>query len=179
MPTIETVIYGIMPEALFFTLFIIISKDIREKRFLLFIGLFIDYYLCKVLCATSFWFYIIYTIALFMILKAIHKETDIIDIFLFSISSILLMLIGGLCYSIGTILNLDYWILYAINRITIFITLLVFRKIIRKFYLFYRKQWNRREDNKYKSISVRNVSLVALNVMMYILNLSAVYLSTL
>lgn len=179
MPTLLTTIFGIIPEALFFTIFIIISKDIKEKRCILFICFLMNYYVCKILLHRSFGFYLLYTIVTYGILWSLYRDTEIIDIFLFSTSSLVLMVVSGLCYSILGVFNLNYWMLYAFNRISLFAFLYFFRKQIRSLYLAYRKSWNRAEENKFRSISIRNISFISLNVMMYVLNLSAVYLSTL
>lgn len=179
MPTFLTTVFGIIPEALFFTIFIVIAKDIKEKRIALFTCLALNYWICKVVLHRSFWFYLLYTILMLLILKVLYKDTVIIDIFLFSISSLVLMVVGGLCYLIFRFLNFNYWVLYTINRIFTFVFLFVCKKQIRNLYVEYRKSWNRNKENKFRSISVRNVSLILLNIMLYILNLSVMYLSTL
>lgn len=82
---------GQIPEAIFFSLFMIFVKSLNEKR-LLFTGLMIFEYLFLIsLLEFNVWFQILYTFITFIILKMLYKEkAQIIDIFTFTIGSLIM-----------------------------------------------------------------------------------------
>ena len=63
------IILGYGLEALFFTLFLVYSKKLKEKRVTLFILMFLEYLLLKCFIKYDVWFQISYTFMTFLILK--------------------------------------------------------------------------------------------------------------
>lgn len=84
---------GQIPEAIYFALFMIFAKDLKEKRILYILLMVIEYLLLKHFIKYNIWFQILYTIMQFVILKVLYKEkSQITDIFTFTIASIILVL---------------------------------------------------------------------------------------
>lgn len=79
---------GQIPEAIFFALFMIYAKNIKEKR-VLFVALMItEYLLLKYFIKFSIIFQITYTCMTYLIIKVLYKEkSQITDIFTFTMSS--------------------------------------------------------------------------------------------
>ena len=92
---------GQIPEAICFALFMIFAKDLKEKRILYILLMVIEYLLLKHFIKYNIWFQILYTIMQFVILKVLYKEkSQITDIFTFTISSIILIIISFISYII-------------------------------------------------------------------------------
>lgn len=160
-------------EAIYFSLFLIIGKKIKNKR-LLFISIMVFEYLAlKHFIKYNVWFQIIYTFMSYVNLKVLYKDkAQITDIFLFSVASIVLVIISILC---GIILfsnpNL-YFIMLIINRILMFGFIFVFKNKICVKYSKIIKYWNRHKNpHKIKSLTLRNISVIIFNLMFYIINL--------
>lgn len=169
---------GQVPEAIYFALFMIFTKEIKSKR-LLYVALMItEYLLLKYLIVYNIWFQITYTIAQFVILKILYKEkAQITDIFTFAVASAVLILISCMSYFIvWTTLN-NYYIAVILCRILLFIFLAVFHKKLYKIQKLYKLLWNRssKRSTKMKSTTFRAVNLVIFNIMFYIINLGMIF----
>ena len=85
-------------EAIYFSLFLIIGKGLKEKRLLFIIIMIFEYLILKCIIKYNVWFQIIYTFMSFVNLKVLYKDkAQITDIFLFAIASIILILVGLGC----------------------------------------------------------------------------------
>jgi hypothetical protein len=166
-----SLILGILPQALFFEFFVINIKGIKNKRFLLFILLYIMCILLNMIIRYNLYLYLLYTPLYYIIMKILYKKkTQIVDVFIIALSFAIMMTISALCSLIyKNNFNL-YWIAYIVNNILLFSTLL-FKKQFQKFYKFYCSNWNRKEGNKIRSITLRNISLISLNAYILILSI--------
>lgn len=161
------ILIGIIPESIFFTLFLIFSKSLKEKRWLLFTLMTSTYILFGGILGYNIWFNIIYTFITYLILRILYKSS-LIDIFLFTFSSLILTTLSIICYySIS-----DYKIALCINRVLMFGILFIFRNKWNKLYTWYCSVWNRNDEAKIKSITIRNASLIIFNVLLFIINLT-------
>lgn len=164
------IVLGQLPEAIFFALFMIFAKDIKEKR-LLFTGLMcIEYLLIMSLFQYNWLFHIIYTIMTFLTLKVLYKEkSQITDIFILMISYLVLILTSIIC-----VLLFRNTVLAAImNRIVIFCPLLLLNTKLSKIQNVYKRYWNRSDTSKkMKSTTFRSLNLVIFNLLFYIINIS-------
>ena len=167
-----------IPEAIYFSLFIIKSKGIKEKRVLFILLITLEFILLTRFFIYNIWFQILYTFMTFIILKILYKEkTQIIDIFLFACASIFLMIISGICALIQIYFNIDHSLLLILNRIIIFLFIFLFKNNLHKYYNIFCKYWNRHnEKRKIKSLTLRNISIIAFNLMFYILNIGLTYI---
>ena len=176
-----SIFLGLIPEVLYFTLFITYCKNIKEKRIRLFLFISLAYVLCMFIQKYKIFYYVLFLVLIYWIMKIVYKEkTQIIDVFVISLGSIYLSLLSIILYPIVNNSYINYYILYLINRILLFIPF-IFKQKLNKFYLVYCKLWNRNDYDKrpIKSITLRNISLIVINIFIFILNiatLSCVYL---
>lgn len=169
---------GQIPEAIYFALFMIFTKELKSKRILYIVLMITEYLLLKHFIIYNIWFQIAYTIAQFIILKILYKEkAQITDIFTFAIASAVLILISFISYFvIWTTLN-NYYIAVILCRILLFTFLVVSHKKLCKIQKLYKLLWNRtnKKPIKMKSATFRAVNLVIFNIMFYIINLGMIF----
>lgn len=161
-------------EAIYFAMFLLIGKNIKEKR-LLFIGIMIfEYLMLTNFIEYNVWFQFIYTFMSYVNLKVLYKEkAQITDIFLFAAASLILMCICGISYFLILFTIKQYWVALVLSRILMFLFLFVFNKKINKVYKNVYELWNRHNyKGKLKSLTVRNISIILFNLMFYIINIA-------
>jgi len=160
-------------EPVYFSLFLIVGKKLKEKRLLLIAIMIFEYIALKHFIQFNVWFQLAYTFMSFVNLKVLYKEkAQITDIFLFAIASILLILISIFCYSIIYFTIKQYIIALIINRILMFLALFFGRNIIQKYYQKFCLLWNRHnKSNKIRSLTLRNISIIFFNLMFWLINI--------
>lgn len=163
-------------EAIYFSLFLIYGKNIKEKRILLTAIMILEYLALKYFISFNVWFQLSYTFLVYITLKVLYKDkAQITDIFLFASASTILIFISFLC---GLILfyNIDIYLYVLIfNRILLFLLLLIFKNKISKIYNKIISFWNRKnKSTKISSLTVRNISIVIFNLMFYIINIGMI-----
>lgn len=163
-------------EPIYFSLFLIIGKDLKKKRLLLTLIMIFEYVMLTNIIEFNVWFQFIYTFLSFINLKVLYKEkSQITDIFLFAAASIILVLLSIFTYVTALYTYNNYMISLVINRILLFSFIFVFRKQIRKLYKEFCSLWNRHsKPNKIKSLTLRNISVISFNVMFWVINLCMV-----
>lgn len=160
-------------EAIYFSMFLIIGKNIKNKK-LLFIGIMVfEYLMLKHFIKYSVYFQLAYTFMSYVNLKVLYKEkAQITDIFLFTAASLLLITISAASYGIVYITVHEYFVALILNRIWLFSTLYFARKFIREKYKSFCSLWNRHNiPNKIKSLTLRNISIITFNLMFWLINL--------
>ena len=173
---VVSLLLGMLPEVLFFTMYLIYVKDIKEKKFKLFFLIMFIYILCIMIIRFKILYYISFIALVYAILKILYKKnTQIIDTFVFSIAFSYLCFIGFITSRFVNNSYILYYIMYLLNRLLLFISFL-FKN---KFYILYKKYyslWNRNYDKKQpiKSITLRNISLFSLNIFIFIMNIISV-----
>lgn len=172
-----SLILGIFPQSLYFMLFITNIKEIKSKRALFTFLIFIICAVCTLIVQYNLYLYLLIIVGLYFATKLLYKKkTQIIDIFIISFSFCVMMFISYIC-SRPCKSNIDlYWICYIINNIILFISLLP-RKFYKKIYKAYCNNWNRKEGNKIKSITLRNISLISLNILILIIDVFLIHIS--
>lgn len=81
MKFLISILLGLFPEVLYYTLFIIYVKDIKEHKIKLFICISIAYILCIMIRRFKILYYISFIVLVYIILKILYnKKTNIIDI---------------------------------------------------------------------------------------------------
>lgn len=171
-------ILGLLPEAIYFTLFLIYTKGYKYNRMKLFVLLLIGYTVLKVIFPINIYFQISFTIYVVLILKLLYKDKfHISDLFVFVLASIILILLTSLALPILFIFN-HYWLSYLISRIFLFTFLFFFKNKFNDVYKWIISQWNRNYErpNKIKAITIRQVCVISFNIMLYILNLWIIYI---
>ena len=162
-------------EAIYFSLFLIYGKNLKEKR-ILFIGIMIfEYLMITKLIQYNIWIHISYIIMTYINLKVLYKEkAQITDIFLFMFASIILILFSGI-FAILVYNNItNYIVAIILLRICLFLFLFFNIKNINGVYKTFYKSWNRNKNSKIKSLTLRNISIIIFNLMFYSINLAMI-----
>lgn len=163
------IILGLIPESIFFSLFIIFTKNYKNKtkNIVFTLLMIIGYIILKRILPRNVYCQIIYIIYVPILMKIMYKEkSHISDIFIFMLSADI-MIVFSITIGIACVFNslTLYWICYAINRILMFGFLIIARNKLNKFYKNIISQWNRNREkpNKIKALTIRNVSVLLLN----------------
>lgn len=164
-------------EPIYFSLFLIAGKDLKEKRLLFTIIMIFEYVMLKQFIKFDVVFQFIYTFMSFINLKVLYKEkAQITDIFLFAAASIILIAISAFTYLTCIFTYKNYYVSIIINRIMIFGFVYFCKNNIRKVYKKFYKYWNRHNNPKaIKSLTLRNISIISFNLMFWIINLGMIY----
>lgn len=160
-------------EAIFFSMFLILGKNLKEKRLLFTTIMIFEYLALKCVLKYNIWFQLIYTFMSFINLKVLYKEkAQITDIFLFAVASILLIVINALVYFAFYFTIKNYLLAIIICRIILFAFLFLFQNKIYTIYKKFCSLWNRhKEKNKIRSLTLRNISIIVFNLMFYFINI--------
>ena len=163
-------------EPIYFALFLIIGKDLKNKRLLLTCIMIFEYYMLIDIFPFNVWFQFIYTFIVFVDLKFLYKEkAQITDIFLFGASFIILIILSAIIFLIHLYTFKNYYIAIII-RIILFSFLYFNKNNIRNLYKKFYSHWNRHNNPKViKSITLRNISAISFNLMFWIINLGMLY----
>lgn len=171
-----TIFVGMLPEILYFTKFMEYCKNLKEHRIKFFILAILVYVLCILISQYKTLYYLAFIFLFYLIMKLTYKKkVQIIDLFVFSISLVYLTLTAFLCSLFIKEDMSNYYIVSAINRMTLFIPF-IFKKKFNIVYNKYKSLWNRNDNIKrpIKSITLRNISLVLLNSFIFIINLATI-----
>ena len=144
------------------------------------IGILVCNIACMLIFGFSVWynFGVMVCIMTLMILvynvKSVHeKPVQAIDVFLVLVAALVLSIISILCW----LLIPNYIVALIVNRISILSVLIVGSKtkIIKSTYNLYCSSWNRNDNVKLKPLTVRNVSLISLNLFLLVCNYFMIY----
>lgn len=163
-----SIIIGLMPEAIFFAMFVIGAKGIKkgERRLPLVVFFIAAFLIIGLLLAYNIWEYVLLTVAMYIIMKLLHEKTEFIDLFLLTIPYLILAVIGFVCFGIGQLLPDSICpplIMLIINRLLLLIIISALYPRLYRWYNTYKKVWNVHKDSKIKSITVRNISILVCN----------------
>ena len=168
------IVLGQIPEAIYFALFMIYTKQLKEKRMLFIILMIVEYLLLKHFIAFNVWFQVLYTFMTFLILKILYKEkAQVTDIFSFTIVSIIVIISSMLMYGIAYFTYRNITICVLLHKILIFIFLFVAKNKLYCIQKMYKKLWNRNDriKKKIKSTTFRSINIVIFNIVFYIINI--------
>lgn len=168
-------IIGQIPEAIYFALFMIYAKGLKEKRILFTVLMVAEYILLKEFIIYNIWFQILYTFITFLSLKVLYKEkAQVTDIFTFTISSIILIITSIICFILS---NQNAMIASIINRPILFIFLILFNYKLNKIQKIYKFFWNRNDKlkKKIKTTTFRCINIIIFNISFYVLNIVMLY----
>lgn len=161
---ILSLVLGAGLDSLYYFLYISKIKDIKEKKLLLYFGIFIGYVLLFMILRYNLYLYLIFYIYIYFILKFFYKS-KIIDFFLLIFIDFYVLLISIACFYLID----NYAIALIINKIMVFIPL-IFKKHLRKFYNLNYKMWNRNRKEKMpiKNLTLRNICITTFNIFIII-----------
>lgn len=160
---------GIIPEIFLFYIYAINVKGLKEKKLLCFIGFSIIYLASKLIFRYSVYFNITCMFGFYGVLKLLYKDkAEITDIFLISFVSLLLVV-----SSVFTYFCCNNYVLSIIANRLLIIYFAYASKYFKNFYTKYMSCWNRnrQKPNKIKSLTLRNISVITFNLMIFIINL--------
>lgn len=170
MNILETLL-GQVPEAIFFAVFMILTKSLKKRKYLFIALMIIEYLALKSLLTFNVWFQVAYTVMTYLTLKVVYKDkAQITDIFTFGIASIVLILSSIITF----LMFRPNMLLVAIaNRILLFVVLYFLRNKLSSIQKVYNKYWNRNDavKKKMKSTTFRALNLVVFNILFYTINL--------
>ena len=167
---------GQIPEALYFALFIIFAKQIKEKRILFTVLMVFEYLLVKYTFQYNVMFHISYIALIYLLLKVLYGEkSQITDVFIVLISYVSMILFSMLAFPF---ININYTFACILNRTLMFLFLFIFRRKLYCIQKVYKLLWNRNDNKKkpMKSTTFRCINLVIFNTTFYILNILMLYI---
>lgn len=167
---INSILLGSIFEIFFIWNMIIKIKEINNKKILLFMIVFLSYFISGIIVNftynNQYLCYIILNALIYLLSKIFFKNKfQIIDVFLIYY---IIMTINFSCLILMKIFGYNLLFLYF-NRILL-ILIIMFSNKIKNIYKKYIKYWNRKDGNKVKSITLRNLSIISMNVLLYIIN---------
>ena len=174
---ISVVLLGQLPEALYFSLFMILTKRLSNKRLLFTSLMLLEYGLLMSTLQFSVWAHTLYFVMTYILLKMLYKEkSQITDIFTLGIASIILMIVSSVCFLTISMTVKNMILCNIIAKGMLFIFLFVFRNKLYNIQKLYKRLWNRNnKPKKIKSATFRCVNIVAFNFMFYTLNGIMIY----
>lgn len=170
---ILSVLLGLIPEVLFFTLFITYTKDIKEKRIKLFLLISIAYFICILIQEYQVLYYMLWGVCIYISCKILYKKkVQIIDIFVISFAYAWNLILSFIFMNFAKKDLSNYVLIYIIERIILFLPFM-FKNKFNILYKKYCNLWNRndKEIRPIKSITLRNVSLILLNIFIFDMNI--------
>lgn len=175
---IQNILFALLPEAIYFTLFLIYTKGYKTKKFLLFTLLFIGYVVLKLAFPLNIHCQVGFLIYTPVILKLLYKDKfHISDAFVLVYASWLIILETLLILPIHIFFN-DYLLAFIFSKALMFLVLFLLKNKLNKIYRWIIPQWNRNYEkpNKIKAITIRQVCVISFNVMIFVLYLGIQYI---
>ncbi len=172
------ILLGFIPEAIYFALFIIFTKQLKEKRILFIFLMIAEYLLLKYFLHYTVWFQIIYTFFTYLILKILYKEkAQITDIFTFILASVFLIVASSVVFILFNLTIKNMLLAAIVLRFVTFMPLFLFNYKLNKIQNIYKKLWNRNDKikKKMKSTTFRCINIILFNITFYILNIVMLY----
>lgn len=168
---------GQIPEAIYFALFMIFTKEIKSRRLIFVIGMILEYILILNVFPYSTLAHVLYFVLTYILMKILYNDKcNVTDVFTLGIASLVLMII---CFALFIIMQVIFpvYIVYVIlTKIVSLLLIIIFRNKLHNIQKIYNKLWNRSEHKyKIKSTTFRSLNLVLFNIMFYIINLGMMY----
>ena len=174
-----TIFVGMLPEIIYFTKFMEYTKNIKEHRIKFFLLMTLTYILCVLVSQYKILYYVAFIFISYLVMKLIYKnKTQIIDIFVFSVAFMYVGL-NGLIWSLFIKEDMfNYYLILIMNRFTLMLPFIMKNKF-NVLYNKYKSLWNRNDKIKrpIKSITLRNISIICLNIFIFIANLFLINIS--
>lgn len=168
-----SILLGLLPETLYFTLFLIYAKNLKEKKVRLFLLIGIAYFCCILIKEYNILFYTLHIFSFYLVLKILYKKkVQIIDIFLITLAYLWLSFLSFILMNFTKNDLSNYALIYIIQRTLLFLPF-IFKNKFNNWYKQYYSLWNRDKSNPkvLKSITLRNISLILLNSVIFFLNI--------
>lgn len=171
------ILLGQVPEAIYFSLFLIFTKGIKQKRLKFVISAVVEYVLLMFGFPYNVWSRILYFVALYLILKLFYDDkSNITDVFTLGIASIFLMIISFVSYVIVWLGCKDIIVGVILQKLLLFLFLFLVKNKLHLISKMYKKMWNRNDKVKkiMKSATFRCINVIVFNLMFYLLNIGII-----
>jgi hypothetical protein len=159
---------GQIPEAIYFALFMIFVKGLKEKRLIFTILMVLEYVLLLYAMPFSIYAHVGFFVVTYILLKILYKEkAQIIDVFTLGIASVILIAFS-IVFSIPKLLfPIDYIYCVVCCRIALFLMLILLNNRLNVIQKVYKKLWNRNDkvEKKIKTTTFRSINLVLFNIL--------------
>lgn len=162
---ITNLLCGIIPDIIYFVLFIILIKRIENKKITFFLLFSLFYIPIIIIFQKNIFANILFTFLIYLIMKILYgKKANIMDIFLFTWASIIYMIVILITFAIFK----NLIITSIVGKLLLLLLLLLFRNKLNKLYTKCILLWDRHNYKKQlKSITIRNINIVILNISIY------------
>ena len=176
MPDQLISVLAIITEVFYITYMLCKIKDIKKNRLKLMCGITIAFLLSSILVSFNeslyVWLYVVYAALTFFALKMIYKKQIIlIDIFIVHFIHISLIFVSFMGAYLSFIDILSYDVAFLITRLGLLFIILSSGNNVHKLYIKYCNLWDRRDDGRIKAITIRNLSLIFINIGLYIISI--------
>lgn len=171
------IILGQLPEAVYFAIFMILVKGLKEKRFIFIMSMIIEYLLVLNVLPYSIWSYVLYFILSFLLLKILYKDkSNVTDIFTMGIASVIIIIVSIFSYFIVSLFSTNVIIGNLCQKAILFFIILVYKSYLPKINNIYKKLWNRSKHSyKIKSMTFRVLNLIVFNFSFVVINLGIMF----
>ena len=174
---VSEIILGQLPEAVYFAIFMILVKGLKEKRFIFTISMVIEYLLVLNILPYSIWSYVLYFVLSFLLLKMLYKDkSNVTDIFTMGIASVIIIIVSIFSYFIVSLFSTNVIIGNLCQKAILFFIILVYKSYLPKINNIYKKLWNRSKHSyKIKSMTFRVLNLIVFNFSFVVINLGIMF----
>lgn len=174
---VSEIILGQLPEAVYFAIFMILVKGLKEKRFIFTISMVIEYLLVLNILPYSIWSYVLYFVLSFLLLKILYKDkSNVTDIFTMGIASVIIIIVSIFSYFIVSLFSTNVTIGNLCQKVILFFIILVYKSYLPKINNIYKKLWNRSKHSyKIKSTTFRVLNLIVFNFSFVVINLGIMF----
>lgn len=165
---------GQIPEGIFFALFMIFAKEIKDRRTLFVTCATVEYVFLIRCFPYSYVFHLLFLILTFLLLKLFYKErSQITDVFILVLAYFIMCISSVICYYIC----FSNVVLAALlNKLALFTLLLLLNYKLHAIQKLYKKQWNRgNPDAKIKSTTFRSLNLVLFYVFFVLIHACIIF----
>jgi len=158
-------------------------KNIKRRNIPFFIGIIASFVLSGIIISFNYnlqlYYYIVFNILIFITAKILYKkEVYILDFIIIAYIQLILLTMNlpFMFLYMNNILNYSMEVNYLLCSLAaktfILITLIVFNRVkLNKYYKIFIDLWDRRDDGQIKAVTIRNLSLILLNIGLYITNI--------
>lgn len=171
------IILGQLPEAVYFAIFMILVKGLKEKRFIFIISMIIEYLLVLNILPYSIWSYVLYFVLSFLLLKILYKDkSNVTDIFTMGVTSVTVIIVSIFSYFVISLFTTNIIVGNLCQKIILFFIMLVCKSYLPKINNIYKRLWNRgKHSYKMKSTTFRVLNLIVFNFSFMVINLGIMF----
>jgi len=165
---------GQVPEAIYFALFLIFAKKLKNKRLIFTLMITTEYVILFKIFPFNIWPHTFFFMMTYLILKILYDErSQITDIFTLGIASILLLIESIIVGAIFWLWLNNFLLSVIIQKIVLFAILFLIKDKLNVLQNIYKNWWNRNDSIKkpIKSTTFRAVNVIVFNVMFVIINM--------